>query len=176
MTGVRTSLHASSTRPPMPTAGPLVDSFGRVHTDLRISVTDRCNLRCVYCMPEEGVVWLPRSEILTFEEIERVASVAHGLGVDSVRLTGGEPLREGKRHRPRRPPRSHRVLRPLDDHERDRPRPRWPGARRRRASAGQHQLRLASTRSASLEIRRRGVLDERARGNGRRRSGRVCHR
>ncbi len=76
----------------MPTTGPLVDSFGRVHTDLRISITDRCNLRCVYCMPEEGVQWVPRSEILTFEEIERVASVAHRLGVDSARLTGGEPL------------------------------------------------------------------------------------
>jgi len=75
----------SSRRPaalPMPTTGPLVDSFGRVHTDLRISVTDRCNLRCVYCMPEEGVDWVPRSEILTFEEIERVASVANDLGID----------------------------------------------------------------------------------------------
>ena len=85
----------SSRRPAalsMPTTGPLVDSFGRVHTDLRISVTDRCNLRCVYCMPEEGVTWVPRSEILTFEEIERIALVAHDLGVDSVRLTGGEPL------------------------------------------------------------------------------------
>ncbi|MGD1012103.1 MAG: GTP 3',8-cyclase MoaA [Acidimicrobiales bacterium] len=76
----------------MPTTGPLLDTFGRVHTDLRISVTDRCNLRCVYCMPEEGVPWVPRSEILTFEEIERVASIAYGLGVESVRLTGGEPL------------------------------------------------------------------------------------
>ena len=76
----------------MPTAGPLVDTHGRVHTDLRISVTDRCNFRCVYCMPEEGVAWLPRSEILTFEEIERVAKVARRLGIDSVRLTGGEPL------------------------------------------------------------------------------------
>ena len=76
----------------VPTSGPLVDAFGRVHTDLRISVTDRCNLRCVYCMPEEGVAWLPRSEILTFEEIERIAGVARRLGVDSVRLTGGEPL------------------------------------------------------------------------------------
>jgi cyclic pyranopterin phosphate synthase len=85
----------SSRRPPapsMPTTGPLIDVFGRVHTDLRISVTDRCNLRCVYCMPEEGVTWVPRSEILTFEEIERIASVAHDLGVDSLRLTGGEPL------------------------------------------------------------------------------------
>ncbi len=81
-------------RPPlsMPATGPLVDSFGRVHNDLRISVTDRCNLRCVYCMPEEGVEWVPRSEILTFEEIERIALVAHELGVDSLRLTGGEPL------------------------------------------------------------------------------------
>src|SRR5271165_4211880 len=78
--------------PLAPRPSPLVDSFGRVHNDLRISVTDRCNLRCVYCMPEEGVVWMPRSEILTFEEVERVASIAYGLGVDSLRLTGGEPL------------------------------------------------------------------------------------
>jgi len=70
----------------------LVDRFGRVHRDLRISITDRCNLRCVYCMPEEGVVFAPRSEILTFEELTRVARVAHGLGVTRVRITGGEPL------------------------------------------------------------------------------------
>ena len=71
---------------------PLVDGLGRVHRDLRISVTDRCNFRCSYCMPEEGMVWLPRSEVLTFEEIERLAAlmVAH-LGIDSIRLTGGEP-------------------------------------------------------------------------------------
>ena len=75
-----------------PTEGPLVDTYGRVHTDLRISVTDRCNFRCVYCMPEEGVPFLPRQEILTFEEIARVARVAHDLGVRSVRFTGGEPL------------------------------------------------------------------------------------
>ena len=55
----------------------LVDSFGRVHRDLRISVTDRCNFRCSYCMPEEGMDWLPRDEVLTFEEIERIAR-AHG--------------------------------------------------------------------------------------------------
>jgi cyclic pyranopterin phosphate synthase len=76
----------------MPTEGPLVDRYGRVHTDLRVSVTDRCNLRCVYCMPEEGVPFLPRSEILSFEEIARVAEVAHVLGVHSIRFTGGEPL------------------------------------------------------------------------------------
>ncbi len=75
-----------------PTEGPLVDTYGRVHTDLRISVTDRCNFRCVYCMPEEGVPFLPRQEILTFEEIARVARVARDLGVRSVRFTGGEPL------------------------------------------------------------------------------------
>ena len=75
-----------------PPNGPLVDSYGRVHTDLRISVTDRCNVRCVYCMPEDGLEWLPRAEILTFEEITRVATVAHRLGVRSLRLTGGEPL------------------------------------------------------------------------------------
>ncbi len=75
-----------------PRQGPLVDRFGRVHDDLRISVTDRCNLRCVYCMPEEGVAFLARSELLTFDEIVRVAQVAKGLGVTSIRLTGGEPL------------------------------------------------------------------------------------
>jgi GTP 3',8-cyclase len=76
----------------MPLEGPLVDSYGRVHDDLRISITDRCNLRCVYCMPEEGMTFLPRSEILTFEEITRVARVAHDLGVTAIRVTGGEPL------------------------------------------------------------------------------------
>jgi GTP 3',8-cyclase len=76
----------------MPLDGPLVDRYGRVHDDLRLSITDRCNLRCVYCMPLEGMTFLPRSEVLTFEEIARVASVARSLGVRSVRVTGGEPL------------------------------------------------------------------------------------
>ena len=75
-----------------PAEGPLVDTFGRVHTDLRISVTDRCNFRCAYCMPAEDMTWLPREEILSYEEIERVARVLGGLGVSAVRLTGGEPL------------------------------------------------------------------------------------
>src|SRR5262245_60310150 len=71
---------------------PLVDGYGRVHRDLRISVTDRCNFRCTYCMPEEGMDWLPRSELLTFEEIERIARLCvERFGVDSIRLTGGEP-------------------------------------------------------------------------------------
>lgn len=71
---------------------PLVDTFGRLHDNLRISVTDRCNIRCFYCMPEEGVKFQPREEILTFEEIERFARVAAGLGVRKIRVTGGEPL------------------------------------------------------------------------------------
>jgi len=74
------------------TDGPLVDRYGRVHRDLRISITDRCNLRCVYCMPEEGIEFAPRDQILTYEELTRVARVAHGLGVTRVRITGGEPL------------------------------------------------------------------------------------
>jgi GTP 3',8-cyclase len=69
----------------------LIDGFGRVHTDLRISVTDRCNLRCTYCMPAE-VVFLPREELLSYEEIARVAAVAAGEGIRTIRLTGGEPL------------------------------------------------------------------------------------
>ncbi len=70
----------------------LIDPFQRSITYLRISVTDRCNLRCVYCMPEEGIPFLPRREILTLEEIARVVRVAAGMGLRRVRLTGGEPL------------------------------------------------------------------------------------
>src|SRR5438477_6745560 len=74
----------------------LVDSYGRHISDLRISVTDRCNFRCVYCMPEEGMQWLKRDTILTYDEIERVVRIAVGLGVEEIRLTGGEPtLRPG---------------------------------------------------------------------------------
>ncbi|TWU45351.1 Cyclic pyranopterin monophosphate synthase [Novipirellula aureliae] len=70
----------------------LIDRFGRVHTSLRISVTDRCNLRCTYCMPAATPDYQERSEILSFEEIERFVQIAAGLGVDDVRVTGGEPL------------------------------------------------------------------------------------
>jgi cyclic pyranopterin phosphate synthase len=72
--------------------GRLRDGHGRVITDLRVSVTDRCNFRCQYCMPPDGVPWLDRDEILRFEEIERVVRVFAGLGIEDVRLTGGEPL------------------------------------------------------------------------------------
>jgi cyclic pyranopterin phosphate synthase len=73
------------------TSSQLIDTFGRVHNNLRVSVTDRCNLRCTYCMPEE-VTFLDRSEVLTFEEITRFVRVGAPLGIDKVRLTGGEPL------------------------------------------------------------------------------------
>src|SRR5215212_10450514 len=71
---------------------PLVDGHGRTISDLRVSVTDRCNFRCQYCMPAEGLPWLDRSEILTFEEIERLVGLFASMGVRDVRLTGGEPL------------------------------------------------------------------------------------
>ncbi|HEV2369585.1 MAG TPA: radical SAM protein, partial [Acidimicrobiales bacterium] len=75
-----------------PVAGQLVDPFGRVVRDLRISVTDRCNFRCTYCMPQEGMTWIPRDELLTYEEIERVARVCvERFGFESIRITGGEP-------------------------------------------------------------------------------------
>ncbi len=72
-------------------ASPLTDRFGRRHTYLRISVTDRCNLRCQYCMPAEGIQWIERKDLLSFEEIERVVRVLAGAGVSKVRITGGEP-------------------------------------------------------------------------------------
>ena len=71
---------------------PLLDTFGRLHDNLRISVTDRCNVRCFYCMPEEGVKYMPREEILSFEEIERFVRIAVSQGITKLRLTGGEPL------------------------------------------------------------------------------------
>ncbi|WP_371482428.1 GTP 3',8-cyclase MoaA [Kitasatospora sp. NBC_00315] len=72
---------------------PLVDRFGRVHTDLRVSLTDRCNLRCTYCMPAEGLNWLPKAEVLGDDEVVRLVRIAvRRLGITSVRLTGGEPL------------------------------------------------------------------------------------
>jgi GTP 3',8-cyclase len=73
-------------------AEPLVDSWGRAIRSLRVSVTDRCNFRCRYCMPAEGLAWLPRPEVLSFEEIHRLVRLMAGMGVREVRLTGGEPL------------------------------------------------------------------------------------
>jgi cyclic pyranopterin phosphate synthase len=78
---------------PAPTSGPLVDTFGRIATDLRVSLTDRCNLRCTYCMPAEGLDWLPGEQLLRQDELTRLLRIAvTRLGVTSVRFTGGEPL------------------------------------------------------------------------------------
>src|SRR5438067_13921285 len=84
--GARTSMPTISNK------SPLVDTLNRVHTSLRISVTDRCNIRCFYCMPNENVRFRPRNEILSFEEIERFVRVVCQMGVRRLRLTGGEPL------------------------------------------------------------------------------------
>src|SRR6187455_243076 len=73
------------------TTNALVDTHGRTVRDLRISVTDRCNLRCVYCMPAEGMSWLPKDHLLSYEEIARFTRLCLELGVHGVRLTGGEP-------------------------------------------------------------------------------------
>ena len=75
----------------MPAAAPLIDTYGRVVRDLRVSVIDRCNFRCTYCMPAEGLPWLPKDEVLTVDELERVVRLFVGLGVREVKLTGGEP-------------------------------------------------------------------------------------
>src|SRR5215510_12758210 len=71
---------------------PLTDTRGRPLGSLRLSVTDRCNLRCHYCMPEEDYLWLPREDVLSFEEISQLADLFGELGVDRLRITGGEPL------------------------------------------------------------------------------------
>ncbi|MFI7102474.1 GTP 3',8-cyclase MoaA [Streptomyces sp. NPDC050161] len=83
--------HVAEPRPGTPS--PLTDRFGRIHTDLRVSLTDRCNLRCTYCMPAEGLDWLPRAEVLTDDEVVRLIRIGtRRLGITEVRLTGGEPL------------------------------------------------------------------------------------
>jgi cyclic pyranopterin phosphate synthase len=78
--------------PPADQQARLVDRFGRVHRDLRVSLTDRCNLRCTYCMPAEGLAWIPSPELLSADEIVRVVRIGTELGITEVRLTGGEPL------------------------------------------------------------------------------------
>jgi len=78
--------------PSSPSNEPLLDRFGRSHTELRLSVTDRCNVRCRYCVPATGLFLRPHEELLSFEELERVVRILAGMGVHKVRLTGGEPL------------------------------------------------------------------------------------
>ncbi len=75
-----------------PQSGLLLDSFGRAHSDLRISVTDRCNIRCFYCMPEQGAEFVPSASLLSFDEMDRFIRAALPLGITKIRLTGGEPL------------------------------------------------------------------------------------
>ncbi|MCI1262418.1 MAG: GTP 3',8-cyclase MoaA [Tetrasphaera jenkinsii] len=89
-----TDLPLPTVRPSAPPGadGPLVDTFGRIAKDLRVSVTDRCNLRCTYCMPAEGLPWLPKPDMLTDDEMVRLIALFVRLGVRQVRLTGGEPL------------------------------------------------------------------------------------
>src|SRR5882762_9530784 len=70
----------------------LIDRHGRRHSYLRISITDRCNLRCTYCMPPQGIEWTPREEILSADEIVRLGTIFTGMGITKIRLTGGEPL------------------------------------------------------------------------------------
>ncbi len=90
-----TITQASEARALPAASAPLVDRFGRVHTDLRVSLTDRCSLRCTYCMPAQGMDWLPTPSILSAAEIERVAAVCAAAGMTTVRVTGGEPLVRG---------------------------------------------------------------------------------
>jgi cyclic pyranopterin phosphate synthase len=103
-TGTRRPLSVLGANPAAPSSplltphSSLIDSFGRVHNNLRVSVTDRCNLRCTYCMPED-VAFRDRSELLTFEEIAAFVHVAAALGVNKVRLTGGEPLVRKELHK-----------------------------------------------------------------------------
>ncbi len=121
----------------------LVDTLGRPLRSIRVSVTDRCNLRCEYCMPEEEYVWLSRDDLLHFEEISRLVDVFIGLGVDKVRLTGGEPLLRSNlcqlvellAEKPARRSRAH--------HERDPARRVCGTAEARRLATPQHQPRHA---------------------------------
>ena len=152
----------------------LVDRFGRVATDLRVSLTDRCTLRCTYCMPPEGLDWLPGEQVLTDAEVIRLITIAvERLGVDEVRFTGGEPLlRRGleeivgaTRRCGRRPARRrHRA-----HHERDRAGARGaPALRGRRAGPGQRLAGHAGRGAVRCSITHRDRLTRRARRAGRR--------
>ena len=124
---------------------PLIDPFGRRVTDLRISITDRCNFRCTYCMPAEGMQWLPRDELLTYEEQAQIVRVCvERYGFESVRITGGEPTLAGAPSAPRGDARTARD-RHRHDHQRreaagDGPRPR-PGRALKRINVSLDSLR-----------------------------------
>ena len=151
-----------------PTDGPLIDTFGRIADDLRISVTDRCNFRCTYCMPAEGLQWLPKEEILTFEELTRLLALFVGLGVRGAQGDGRGA------HGPRRPPearpdvpRGRPGARHLDHDERAPARPP-----RRAAGRGRRGPRDGLLRFTAAAPLRRDDAARRARQGPRRDPGR----
>ena len=143
-------------------ASGLADSYGRVATDLRVSLTDRCNLRCNYCMPAEGLDWLPTEETLTDDEVVRLVRIGvEQLGIREVRFTGGEPLlRRGLAGIVERTKALQPEPRGLADHQRPRSVPYGGDPRRRRARPRQRQPRHRSTASSSTQITRRDRLDD----------------
>ena len=146
----------------------LKDRHERPLRNLRLSVTDRCNLRCSYCMPEAEYVWLPREDILHFEEIERLVDVFCGLGVDKVRLTGGEPLlRRDVPELVRRLAARPRIRRPGDDDER-RPARRQRGSAQGRRAAPPHGEPRHARRRALQALTRSDELDRVLAGHRRR--------
>src|SRR4030081_905332 len=93
MTAIDLGVPSLGPAEPAPVSGPLIDTFGRVATDLRVSLTDRCNLRCTYCMPAEGLDWMPVEQLLGTDELTRLLRFAvTRLGTPGVRFPGGEPL------------------------------------------------------------------------------------
>ncbi len=134
----------------------LIDRFGRPHTHVRVSVTDRCNLRCFYCMPAGGVVFRPHESILSFEEIARFVQVVAGMGIRKVRLTGGEPLvRKGVDSLVRMLARLNRG--PWRDDQRHSAPRAGRGAEESGAEAAEHQPRHARPRAFSPNSRRDGL-------------------
>ncbi|EUA50932.1 molybdenum cofactor biosynthesis A domain protein [Mycobacterium xenopi 3993] len=121
-----------------PTAGPLVDTYGRIATDLRVSLTDRCNLRCTYCMPAEGLDWLPTDQLLRPDELTRLLRIAvTRLGITSVRFTGGSRCWRGTSKRWWPPRRVCGPARDRADHQRPGIGAAGTGARRSRPGPGQ---------------------------------------
>ena len=126
-----------------PLDGPLLDTYGRIATDLRVSLTDRCNLRCTYCMPAEGLDWMPGEQLLDLGELIRLLRIAvTRLGVTSVRFTGGEPLvRQAARRRRGRDRRAAAPPRNRADHQRNRAGPPGSGPEAGRAGSDQRLAR-----------------------------------
>ena len=137
---------------------PLIDPFGRRVTDLRVSITDRCNFRCTYCMPAEGMQWLPREELLTYEEQAQIVRVCvERYGFESVRITGGEPTLRA--HLPRLVGDARAARhRHRDDHERREAARRWPTTSPRRACGASTSRSTRSAPTCSYALTRRDDL------------------